>query len=394
MDPLSSEEKAMLNTNGAWTTVSRPNITTALNGLDALLDAVGCPKDVYATDYGPTTAEASLTNFSTLPGWDSVNERMIISSSTTANDGDNYTLEGYKTDQGRVDFIGAPFDFKGVFTLRDFAIHVNAAKLNGVQQSSGATRPRFILENGIIDGATDRNINLYDGELRKVLIDFNGADCMGIAPGTDSASVVIDRCLFRRAADTSIAAPSAHGDIIQAVDARNVSITRSVLYLPGTGSTYDEGVYGSTNCLRFADNFGLSADMYFLGLLLAGGGYTVGIGPGAGLMRNVAMLACRFAPVGSDYALFGAFYPVESGLNWENIAFFDLFFSDGSPVPLTGPWIPSGYSTGDWGVFSYNRSTASDKFKRTLWQYGQLTGRQILDGAGNLNPAYNLGNLQ
>lgn len=349
---------------------------------------MGTPRALYGTGYGPLTDLSAMAELSSIsPGYDATRNRMRFYNAIPPNDLDGYLLEQIKADDGWLYVDGQSQPFAGNITARDFRI-ICLGRDYGVIRYPGG--PFVRIENGHFEGAKVRDVLLSHGIVEGMLLDRTGADCMGYGGQLEGESLIVNKTLMRRAAHSSIAHPAAHGDLTQAVNPRRSSFTYNTMYYPARNLTYDEGCIGVNNCLRISDNTAEVSDLYYLGNFLLGGNFTVHLSPGSGFMENVLFACNRYAPR-DDYLRNEPFYAINGGLDWCNIALFDEYFTDGSPVGFHGASMPPGYSTGDWGVFNWDAERASLKFKQALWTLGAATGRTILDVDGNLNSEFDLG---
>ena len=392
---LSRTEKSVIEHDGGWSVIRRPGLDTAASGLALLFgDATWTPgvgKGRYGTDFGPLVDKSVMADFSTHPAWVPASKR-ILARATSALVNGVFLLDGYKTAEGYFDMqSAAAYDAY----LRNCSIHGSPAILNAISQQANPLGT-ITVENCKLDFVSIRCVQSATRmAVRRCLLDRPGADCIG--PSGDTTGplpyMILEQCLLRRAAHTSIGDPAAHGDLFQAVNLKNASICANTFYYPGTGTTYDESVYGSTNCIRNADNTSLSTDVYVLGNLLIGGARSVQLWPRyvGSELRNHLFAFNRYGP--APYYLYGQFL-LDHGSStswgtWANVGMFEEYDTAGNVVSPAGNSLPASYAArapqDRMGIFSFDRSKMSAKYIQAIRRIEKATGRTILQWNNDLN---------
>jgi hypothetical protein len=154
--------------------------------------------------------------------------------------------------------------------------------------------------------------------------------------------------------------------------------------MPGTATTYDEGCIGATNPLRLADMAGLTEDVYAMGNLVVGGVYGLDFQSryvGTNLKNYVI---CNNVFGGPAYTIFADMNLRAPTGAQANVAVFGNIRPDGSPA--SRDFYSSGSQDPVNGVFSFNKSLMSAK-----WRYTMMRHARMLNWNGDLLPEYNLG---
>ncbi|MBA4353569.1 MAG: hypothetical protein C0409_02645 [Novosphingobium sp.] len=431
---LSDMERLLISQAGQpWTRIKRPGVDATANGLALLFaDAAWSPgigRGGFGTDFGNTTSVAGLVdgaNTAVYPEWTVATKRLLLNASRVIEDMGGRLYSGMKLTDGFIDIAG---DFQQNVTIRNFDLRAaTTAILNGIQQNAGHAG-RVTIENGYLQGYGNRGCNIFNGDIRRVMFDLIAKDCIGLSgsgTGSGAFSITLEQVLARRAAHTSVAVGGEHGDLLQSTGADRFSCLASTFYLPGTGSTYDEGVIGSTNCIRLeaggnGSTGAIARGALVMGCMIAGAGYSVGLALQGNnqSIQNHFFLDNVYAPL-TSYALFGhliAYSPGSyTGCTHRNIAIFDQFTTSGTPINLSlggsgagatgygartettwravaGASSPYKQYEEKWGIFNFDRSLLSAKDLEVLNEYGRATGRKILLWNNDINPAYNLGSI-
>lgn len=129
------------------------------------------------------------------------------------------------------------------------------------------------VSNCILRNFTAQAINLVKGTIKNCLIENSKGDGL---KGDFVYGGVIYNNLVRKLGQIDL---SAHADAMQCQNSNGMRIYGNTFYMPGTGSTYDEGANGTTQCLRIITeaNTLSHTDLIAAGNLLIGGGYTVAV---------------------------------------------------------------------------------------------------------------------
>ena len=129
------------------------------------------------------------------------------------------------------------------------------------------------VSNCILRNYAAQATNLVKGTIKNCLIENSRGDGL---KGDFAYGGVIYNNLVRKLGQIDL---SAHADAMQCQNSNGMRIYGNTFYMPGTGSTYDEGANGTTQCLRIITeaNTLKHTDLIAAGNLLIGGGYTVAV---------------------------------------------------------------------------------------------------------------------
>lgn len=409
---LSEMERKMLVDRGAWSTVKRPLTHTKLNGLARLNVATG----VYGVDFGPRVLESQMTDLATDPNW---NGTAVFLQQTNVNSPEGHLFERVK---GLV--ITQSSNTRVPVVLRDFILqgHPNGTtpftRIFGYSQEEGTdTFGSALLEYGLLENYLTSGAKIRRGTIRNVLIRNTGQNGFNCGNREANDRIFVEGVLIHRAGALEADQFDPHGDGIECNASRRMSVTASTIYCPNTTSVYNDNQGGQAACIiqGVAANNSLLENSFVLGNLLVGCNPTnlvwLGSSPGrtGGIIRN-------FVRAFNIYGIDGYTSPIAQGVmlrrplaggsgTWNNIAMFDEYDVEGNPMPFVGDALPASYATRIatpdahraneqmWGVFDYNKAVASADFIEMLHLIGRATGRVILDSNNDLNPAFNLGNL-
>ncbi len=231
-----------------------------------------------------------------------------------------------------------------------------------------------------VDHCTIRNYaaqghNLYRGTVRNCLFEISRADGM---KGDMLFGGVIYNNLVRRLGQIDL---SAHGDAIQCQQSNGMRLIGNTFYMPGTGSTYDEGTYGSTQCLRIVteNNICSHNDLLAVGNLLVGGGYTIAVRSrysNGETSRVQNVILANNVLGGPTYHLYGHITDEHSdsvsvGII-RNVLFHNNFDIAGNPMSFAG--------INQNGIWHYSKEHASPLFLELGKRWGYL------DWNGDLAP--------
>lgn len=408
---LTADEIAMIEAQGGWTTIARPyDGTTPNNGLGAIFTALGTPQGVYGTDYGPTTAEGSMADVSLNSEWNAGQKKLKFKSTTAANDGNgNHLLTATLIADGGMDWVTGEFGMTVPAIVRDCAVRNPTGDIN-VGVAHQPPHP-LTLENCLVTGQLNRNANLAEGTIRDCAFDVNGGDCLGVDYAQD---VYVVNTFMRRPADPSlyggtVPVPGPHADCIQGnAGVSGFSLVGSTLYMPHFGSTFAETnaemnacVYLSALDVTDPNAQTVNEDCYILGNLLVGGTTSVVFRPrmDGGWIRNFVLAFNRYGnAAGYTGGLHLRMSAAEPGGNWANIAVFEEYDELGNKITYSTEFQDGSSDFGvvipNFGVFSWDKSQMSPKWREVMWRIGLALGVTILDANGDLNPVYDLGALK
>lgn len=241
-----------------------PGKSTTSQGLALALGFATWPTNKFGqagVDYGCRIPTGSLVDFTAHPDYEIAQDRIKVIPSTDP------TISGYNCDGGYIDItstVATPV------VIEDCLIDPNYTKIAGVAQNN-EDYPVYI-RNCTIRRILGESITLRKGHITNCDIELSQAD--GIK--CDGFGAVIDGNMVRLLGQVD---PGAHGDVVQMQNADDVKITRNTFYMPGTGTTYDETSYGTTQCVRMVTENASFAirNVEVAGNLLIGGGYSLSI---------------------------------------------------------------------------------------------------------------------
>ncbi|ABD25111.1 hypothetical protein Saro_0664 [Novosphingobium aromaticivorans DSM 12444] len=419
---LTDLERLAISRQGAWSgpnKIIRPNYPSYRHGLARL----GLTDGAYGVDYGPRIALADMTEMTAVTGVNLGSSGQIRFESGSANSPKGAVYSGLKQ-------VGS----RGIYqpTANWARLFLTDCYMNGqttvgkpvdIQQvgDSGVTKfPYVELEYCDFRYFSAGMGNLYNGAIRKSLILHSGANTLQIQQEYDNGcALILEQNLFMFASTIEAGAiSSSHGDVLEMNMARNASCVGNVYYMPSTGTTYDPGSYGSTNCIRHsAQSSAPISNVYHLGELIVGGNSPVGMNMRGGTILNMLFAFNKYG--GTEYSSVNSYIAMtgpqtgDTGIttDWCNLAFFDEYRVDGTPMPIGGGTpgtvnnaVPAtyyarpanAYRTNEekWGIFNWDKARATPKFIEALQLLGLATGRTILDSNNDLNAEYALGALK
>jgi len=183
--------------------------------------------------------------------------------------------------------------------IHDCLIDSTYTKLACIAQNNAA-QPIYIRRCELTQFNSEA-INMRKGHIIDSYIHLSKADGLKL----DGDDIIVDNCLVRQLGQIDI---GAHGDCVQLQNTQRVTIMRSTLYMPGTGTTYDEATNGSTNVLRIAtENASYSiSDVLACGNILIGGGYAIQIASrfGGSVVENIIIMNNILGTTGA-YEVYG-----------------------------------------------------------------------------------------
>lgn len=341
-----------------------PGGATTLNGLALGLNEPTWPTLRYGqmnVDFSYRIPFGDLLAKETHPTWtvDTTRIRLI--------NGSNPLVRGYNLTNGHVDQTA---DFNNDAYIEDCYISGGYTKLYCVGQND-AFHPVYI-SNCEMTQFVAEGVNLQYGIIRNCYIHGSKADGLKINTGP----VVVDGNFIRLLGQIE---PTAHGDCIQTLDLRGATIIRNTLYMPGTGTIYDEATNGSTQCLRLvAESSAYEvADVLAAGNLMFGGGYTLSIKSryAGSLVENIMIVNNVFG--GPDYYIYGAItadhYASSNPGTIRNVIMWGNFTEhDGQPIKYGG--------VDQNGIWHFSKEHANERFL----EVGKRVG--LLDWNGDLAP--------
>lgn len=409
---MSDDEITMIEAQGGWTTIARPFVgDTAGNGLDTLFTALGTPKANKGFDFGNITPENSMNNLEDLPEFNVSQQLLKMNSSIVANDGNgNHVVSGRETVDGGIDFVEGAFEPTVPVIIRDCFIKDIDHGL-GLGIDAKTTLP-VLIENTTVGDQGNRNINISNGTIDSCLVDGSGFDCFGV-DGSDT--VTIRNTMALRPADPAqyggtVPIPGPHADIMQGNrGVKDLSITGCTFYMPHFDSPFAETnaemnavIYLTPHNTAGETNIFITEDVYILGNLLVGGNQTVSMRPRDPdcEVKNVVLAFNRYGSPENGWIGGGniRFTKGNQTGKWSNIAVFEEFTETGGKAIASGTGWPDGQVSqtpiNDFGVFSFNKAEMSDKWREAMWRIGLELGVEILDINGDLNPAFDRGELQ
>lgn len=419
---LTDLERRAIVRQGAWSgpdKIIRPNYPTHRMGLARL----GLTDGTYGIDFGPRISPDTMSDMSTIPGVSTATAGQYRFGVVSTNTPKGAVYSGYKDIATRS--VYAPYANWARLFLSDCYMDGQAVVGSPVtmqQVLSSATKLPYVeLEHCDFRRYGAGMGNIYNGAIRRCLILHSGANAIQVQQDYANGShLTLEQNLFCYVGTADAGAdPASHSDVLEMNRAQGLSAVGNVYYLPSTGTTYDPGQYGTTNCIRHSsDGTSAISNIYHLGELILGGNSPVGLHMRHDLtVSNILFAFNKYG--GYDYVIYNNQIEIRgpgSGestktVDWCNLAFFDEWQVDGSPMSLgdgTG-WtqynaIPANYYTRPanpyrnseqkWGVFSWDKARATPKFIESLQLVGLSTGRTILDSNNDLNPEYNLGALK
>ncbi len=341
-----------------------PGKSTTLEGLSLALNySAGWPSDKYGqagVDFGCRTAFIDLIDYETLPAYEAAQTRLKLLPTSDLTVTDTYVHGGH------ID-VTATVATKTI--IEDCYIDTEYNKIAGVAQNN-EDYPVYV-RHCTIRRFLGESMTLRKGHIINCDIELSQADGIKL----DAFDGVIDGNLIRLLGQVD---PGAHGDCIQVQNAADLVITRNTLYMPGTGTTYDEATNGSTQCIRLVtENAAYSIRrVEVAGNLLIGGGYSLSIWSRfvGCVMENIIIANNVFGT--SSYYVYG---PIDnhhhSGQHLgtlRNLIIHNNVKLDGSPITYGG--------VDQNGIWHYDKNFATERFL----EVGKKLG--YLDWNGDLKP--------
>lgn len=317
-------------------------------------------------DFGvPNDKLGSLVAGNASPDW-AAPGRILIKPSSLSKVVDGYTIQGIIEINNQVT--------EAVY-IRNCIIDGNLTYLTGVQQDNVAP---IHVDHCIVRNYVAQGHNILNGTVSNCLFEGSKGDGM---KGDFLYGGVVYNCLVRR---LGIIDPSAHADVIQMQQSHGARVFGNTFYMPGSGTLYDEGTYGSTQCLRIITESSTCAhtDLIAAGNLLIGGGYTVAVrsrflnvsDPEISKVENI--IVANNILGGPTYHVFGHVTnehadSVSSG-PIRNILFHNNFDLTGQPMSFGG--------VNQNGLWHYDKTKATPIFMELGKRWGYL------DWNGDLAP--------
>lgn len=286
------------------------------------------------------------------------------------------TVEGFYF-PGYVDINGS---YDKTIILRDCYIDTNYAKLSAVQKNNTDLYPCYV-EYCTLRRFTSEGISLRGGHLAYSVIELSQGD--GLKAG-GNGNVIHGNLVRLLGQDV----PTAHADCLQCFDVQNMDVTGNVFYMPGTGTHFSEGTYGSTQVLRLIteNSAHVIKEVYVAGNLFVGGGFSVAVRSrfAGSLVENVVIANNMVAGTHGGHPLF-VYGPITTE-HWlvnnpgtiRNLIFQNRM-TDGSPFATELPGVPQGGPDQN-GIWHFSKPHASARFL----EYGKRLG--LLDWNGDLKP--------
>lgn len=336
-----------------------PGKDTTGHGLAKVLNGssqIGWPTAPWGQegiDFGcPTEMLATLIPGANHPAWTTPG-RILIKPDTASKIIDGYNVQG---------IIEVNSQVTEEVHIRNCVVDANYLYLTAVQPDGLApvymkrvTARNFIAQghvflNGVIDGCI-----------------FEGSKADGMK-GVSTQMLVIHNTLVRQLGQID---PSAHADCFQIMMATGLRLYGSTLYMPGTGTAYDEGTYGSTQVLRLVtENAAYHLqDVIIAGNLIIGGGFTIAIrARQAGVKVHNVILANNLLG-GPNYHLYGHItneHTVDGGSigSIKNLLLHNNIDLNGSPPTFNG--------ISQNGLWHYDKSLATPEFLDLGKRWGYL----------------------
>lgn len=364
-DYVFMEEREKITDKDALTKhhIKWPGKDTFNDGLAAAFGFATWPTITFGqegVDYGCRIPLIELTDFTLHPAYELATQRIKVINTT-----DPY-ISGYS-------FLGGYVDVTSTVTnsiiIEDCHIDCNYNKIAAVAQNNEGY-PTY-LRNCTIRRVLGECITLRKGHVINCSIEQSQAD--GIK--ADSFGGVIDNNMIRLLGQVD---PGAHGDVIQVQNCDDLVITRNTFYMPGTGTTYDETSYGTTQCVRLVtENASYSIkNVEIAGNVMLGGGYSLSIWSRfvGCVMENIIVANNIFGD--ADYYVFGHMdNRHHSGQHLgvlRNLIIWGNKDINGNPIKYAG--------ADQNGIWHYDKNYASERFLTV----GKKLG--LLDWNGDLAP--------
>jgi hypothetical protein len=339
-----------------------PGGSTTLEGLAEGMNMSAWPTNRYGqefVDYSYRIPIGELAAKETHPNWTPETNRIRILA------GSNPIVAGYNLTGGHIDQVNT---LDAPMYVRDCLIAAGGTKLYCIGQTD-SVYPIYV-EHCELSDFTSEAMNLQYGIVRNCNITNSIADGIKINTGP----VILDGNYIHFLGQTE---PTTHADCIQSLNLDGGTIIRNTLYMPATGSIYDEGSYGTTQCIRLVTESSsyVIKDVLVAGNLMFGGGYTFDLDcryAGA-LVENVMVVNNIFG--GPDYYAFGPITASHYAANVEgtmrNVIFWgNITQHDGQPIKYAG--------VAQDGIWHYSKEHMNGRFL----EVGQRLG--LLDWNGDL----------
>lgn len=334
-----------------------PGKDTTLDGLALALNySSGWPIDKYGqegVDFGCRTDFLDLIDYTTLPAYESAQTRLKLLPTS-----DLFVTDVY-VHGGHID-IASTVTTKTV--IEDCYIDTEYNKIAGIAQNN-EDYPVYV-RHCTIRRFLGESMTLRKGHIINCSIELSQADGIKL----DAFDGVIDGNLIRLLGQVD---PGAHGDCIQVQNAADLVITRNTLYMPGTGTTYDEATNGSTQCIRLVtENAAYDIRrVEIAGNLLIGGGYSLSIWSRfVGCeMENIIIANNVFGPTSSYvvYEQIDNHHHTGQHLGvLRNLILYNNIKLDGTPITYGG--------VDQNGIWHYDKNYATERFIEVGKKLGYL----------------------
>ena len=339
-----------------------PGMATTANGLDVLHAAANW--GVEGTAFSRPSGLPSPANANTLPAWDAVNKRLLLRDTTpvgqlTMNNVAVTGIVNVASSTAPITISNSVFDGAGLYS---HAIFQNTANTSPITVRN-CEFYGYLLTCGLFYSGTYSDCYFHDTQADAI---WFGGHLDGTAAKTGPKRLY--RNMARKLGQVN---PATHADCLQTSGNVSDIITfGNMLYMPaGTGS-YNEGAYGTTNCMNFNTDAGDLSEILCVNDCLIGGGYTVSLCPDPGdQMNGAAMVGCWFSKpyaLGGAFTDYGSFYTGAANIGLtRNILIHNCrYLEDGSPVihTLSG--------TNAQGLWNYDKSAAPARFRQVCRMLG------------------------
>ena len=429
-------EEVLMAGKKPWDKWRYPGVATkSFKGREGLANILGesrwsrgSNRGAYGVDFGHRTNIDDMQDLKQSPYWIDRTKRLFLFDGAKPNAANGFLLEKSKLLGGFINHArndGVPLTIDDSYIDADGDISL----LYGVSQPANLKKPGYmVIKNSTIRGYKLAQVNMCNGEIIDSFLEFSAADI--IVGGwrnnqipDDSRSLYFQGNLMRLPANKVHVGfnQKAHADIYQVNNQHYTSLVGNILYMPSTGSGYDEGSIGTTSAVANGSIIS-SNEVFNIGNILVGGAYAIYLGmarkKGAFIknhffVNNIIGAGGKLGnPRGQyeNYDSFGSFNIANNGTidgrKWANIGFFGNKGSDGYPVIVGGKSMPEKRpkhvaidSSGKWadpqGIFNYDKKELTPRTIELLLAIGDGMGEQIIDeDTLELNPYYDLGNLK
>lgn len=429
-------EEVLMAGKKPWNGWKYPGVATkSFKGREGLANILGesrwsrgSNRGKYGVDFGNQTNINDLQDLRQTPYWIARTKRLFLFDGAIPNSPDGFKFDKAKLFGG---FISHARNDGMPLSITDSYFDANNDKsiIYGITQPSTLRKAGYLsIRNSTIRGYKLAQVNMCHGEIIDSNLEFSAADIIVGGWGNNqipdkSRSLYFQGNLMRLPANRQHAGfnQKAHADIYQVNNQHYTSLVGNVLYMPSTGSGYDEGSIGTTSALANGSIM-RSNEVFNIGNILVGGAYAVYLGmarkKGAFIknhffVNNIIGAGGKLGnPRGQyeNYDSFGSFNIANNGTiagrRWANIGFFGNKGSDGYPVLVGGKSMPSKKpkhvavdSSGRWvnpqGIFNYNKEELTPRTIELLLAIGEGMGVTIInEDTLELNPYFDLGNLR